>query len=112
GISCLCHACDKTDERRRHKKDPAYRSTPGLTHHLCLCSPLTTPCWVGTYNRAADRYDEHITSIPSALRGFKEGGTRSTKTRHGAHTGSFTKRRSHVPLSTGNSARKVDRASR
>ena len=34
------------------------------------------------------------------------------ETRHGAHTGSWTKRRSRVPVSAGSSARKVDRASR
>lgn len=34
------------------------------------------------------------------------------ETRHGAHTGSSTERRSRVPVSEGSSARKVDRASK
>src|SRR5215471_8052566 len=62
----------------------------GWRRSVCWRRGQRHPAGSGRYDRAADRDDEHITKRPSALRAFKEGGTRNTTTRHGAHTGSCT----------------------
>jgi len=65
----------------------ADRVSPLRCGYACRWRP---PTGSGRSDRAADRDDEHINNRPSALRAFKEGGTRNTTTRHGAHTGSCT----------------------
>src|SRR5215471_2076356 len=37
----------RRSQRRMLNQDPAYRRTPGLTTHVRIGLPLTTPCWVG-----------------------------------------------------------------
>jgi hypothetical protein len=70
-----------------------------------VCFPLAT-------DAKGQTFYEHVQGNSQVLLRPGAEEDEAHKTRHGAHTGSWTKRRSRVPVSEGSSARKVDRASR